>query len=176
MYIQENLETRVEYDWGASSVEESPSEANSFSARQDVPAFRGARSYLIMFTTAMNLRQFWAIKFQFTPSHLIQLISILISSHLDIPLPNFLFQISHQTSAFLSPDTSFACTIKHFYMWFKTKNVLKDPYKIAKIFILLDILFLFLSFRFLRPFAKLRKATISFVVCLSVRMEQLGFH
>jgi hypothetical protein len=70
-------------------MEQRPSwEANSHSARQETPTFYGTRRFIIAFTKG----RFWSLSYarfiQYTPSHIISLISILIlSSYLHLLFP-----------------------------------------------------------------------------------------
>jgi hypothetical protein len=64
-------------------MEQRPSwEANSFSARQEIPLFYGARRFITAFTTARHLSLSWASSIQsMAPSHILKI-------HFNIILPH----------------------------------------------------------------------------------------
>jgi len=74
------------------SIEQSPWEANQFSARQDTPANYGTRSFITAFTTALLLSLSWDSSSQsITPPPTSWRSILILLSHLCLGLSSFLF-------------------------------------------------------------------------------------
>ena len=116
------------------SMEHSPSsEANQFSAKQEIPRIFGTRKFITAFTIARHLSLSWASSIQSMPPHPTSWRSILIlSSHLHLGLPSGLFPTGSPTKTLYTPlffHIYATCPAHLILLDFITRLILGEQYR-----------------------------------------------
>jgi len=114
-------------------MEQSPWEANRFSASQEIPHFYGNRRFITAFTNACHPSLSWASSIQSIPPHPTSRRSILIlSSHLHLGHPSCFFppRFPHQNPVYNSPSTPIhaTCPAHLIFLDFITQTTLGEEY------------------------------------------------
>ena len=85
-------------------MEQSPWEANRFSASQEIPAFYGTWRFITAFTSARRLSLSWTNSIQSIPPHPISWkYALILSSHLRVGLPSGLLPSGFPTKTLYMP-------------------------------------------------------------------------